>query len=49
VGLPEGVRGLAGEFATGVPNRENGGIARFLRAGGAEMLASIAKHWGFSL
>jgi hypothetical protein len=49
MGLPDGVRGLAGDFATSVPNCGNGGFLRFLRGLGWEVLVSIAKHWGFSL
>jgi hypothetical protein len=44
-GLQSGMRGLAGYFATGVPNLGNGGIPRFLALEVALRLASIAKHW----
>jgi hypothetical protein len=49
VGLPNGVRGLAGDFATGVPNSKNGEKPGLFSQPGYWGLASIAKHWGISL
>jgi hypothetical protein len=43
------VGGVASEFATAVPNCENGGNAWVLISFGTAMLVSIAKHWGISL
>jgi hypothetical protein len=41
--------GVASDFATAVPNCENGGNGRFFGLARAEQLVSIAKHWGISL